>query len=312
MEIAADGAAIRYWDHNRERTLDPGYWMADPAVRQAINRRVSGDPNCWPLDWFQKKYLPVTRDLALSVGCGIGALERAAARLRIARRIVGVDGSPASLEMAQELAAREGHSNIEYRAGNFNDLVLPAGAFDVIFFHASMHHVGNLEGLFEQIARSLRPGGLLYIDEYIGPSRHEWNADALDFADALYRMLPRLWRRRDRLVYPIEPDDPSEAIRSAEIPAFLRSSMEVLEQRSYGGHLLSLILPELDPATMSPEQWRGIIDRLIAAEERDLRLSDRVSYYAVFVARSPNRPPVPAVRTALRSLARAVGRRLIG
>jgi SAM-dependent methyltransferase len=230
----------------------------------------------------------------------------------MARRIVGIDGSPASLEMARELAAREGHRNIEYRSGNFNDLELPEEAFDLIFFHAAMHHVGNLEGLFEQIARSLRPDGLLYLDEYIGPSRHEWNPETIEFADALYRLFPRLWRKRDRLAYPIEPDDPSEAVRSSEIPAFLRSSMEVLEEHPYGGHLLSLILPELDPAALSPERWREIVERLVAAEERDLRFSARASYYGVFVARPSGRAPAPAIRVAVRSLARAVGRRLCG
>src|ERR1700716_4116665 len=69
-------AARRFWDEGAPGEPENHYWGAQPLVQRAINRRVTGDPNVWPMDWFARRYTPVPAPLVLSVGCGSGILER--------------------------------------------------------------------------------------------------------------------------------------------------------------------------------------------------------------------------------------------
>jgi len=157
---------------------------------------------------------------------------------------------------------------------------LPRAAFDVVFFHQSLHHVVSLEALFAEVMLSLRPGGLLYLDEYIGPSRFDWNDERLAPHRAVYAGLPAEVRATERLQLPIQQDDPSEAVRSSEILPLLKVGFEIEEYRPYGGNILSVLYPELNKEHLTAT----VTDALIAAD-RDLVLRTGESYYAVIVAR---------------------------
>ena len=43
--------SVGWWD-DAERHETERFWMAHPAVRARINRRVSGDPGVWPTTWL--------------------------------------------------------------------------------------------------------------------------------------------------------------------------------------------------------------------------------------------------------------------
>src|SRR5450631_3103870 len=69
-------AARRFWDEGAPGEPENHYWGAQPLVRRAINRRVTGDPNQWPVEWFARRYAREPLERGLSVGCGPGLLER--------------------------------------------------------------------------------------------------------------------------------------------------------------------------------------------------------------------------------------------
>jgi len=73
---AEASAAREFWDAGAPGEPEDRYWGSQPLVRRAINRRVTGDPNRWPMEWFAAKYAPAPLPLGLSVGCGTGLLER--------------------------------------------------------------------------------------------------------------------------------------------------------------------------------------------------------------------------------------------
>src|ERR1022692_2740344 len=86
-------ASRRFWDEHHAISEDPLFWMANPSCRAAINRRVTGDPNVWPLDGFARDTAGRTFRRALSLGCGMGSLERAVRRSGLCERITGIDFS---------------------------------------------------------------------------------------------------------------------------------------------------------------------------------------------------------------------------
>lgn len=256
-------------------------WMSLPAVRMYINRAVGGDEPRWPIDWFQWWLGERRFDRALSIGCGAGALERDLIGRNLCRTVDAFDASVTSLHVARDEARKEGFGDrIRYFGADFNTVPLPRRHYDIVFFHQSAHHVLRLERLFSQILDALKPDGLLYLDEYLGPSRVDWSERLIEPQRELFAAIPPALRSSENLPLPIQPDDPTEAVRSSEIEQRLGIGFDVVARRPYGGSLLSVILPNvrldrLDEGTLS----------LLIGCERALLAAGMSSFYAVIVAR---------------------------
>ena len=263
-------------------------WMTHPRVRQIINAAVAGSPQAWPLDWFATWLEGRTFQRGLSIGCGAGVLERDLIARNLCGEIDGFDGSARSIHIAKEEASNAGYADrIHYSIGNFNEPRLSRGTYDIVFAHQALHHVAKLEKLFRGVLRALRPDGLFYLDEYIGPSREQWNATSFAHHRALFDLIPERFRRVSVLPLPIEVHDPSEAIRSDEILRELQAGFEILERRDYGGNLLGPIFPYVDWTSEGSDE---VVDSLITAEQ-ELLSAGHPSFYAVIVAR-PKRSAV--------------------
>ena len=281
---AGESDAERYWSHAFEhggvRT-----WMSEERCRLNINEMITGSANEWPMEWFQRVFSPDPTSIGLSLGCGDGALERDVRTKGVCRQITGIDLSRRALELAAATALEAGLDGVFYERGDFNNLDLEADRFDIVFFHQAMHHVANLEGCLEQIRKTLKPRGLFYVDEYVGPSRDQWTDALLESANEVYRGLPKNLRRSRRVPFPIEEDDPSEAVRSSEIVPLVEAGFEIIDKRDYGGNLLSLIHPLLRWDTMDEDTHRNYLDLLIE-EERSLLAAGTPSYYTVVIAKN--------------------------
>lgn len=282
--------AAAFWDRE---VVAPTHtsWMAHPDVRRHMNELVSGNPDYWPMDWFVAQYRDVSFDRALSIGCGTGALERDLIGRGLCRQVDAFDGSQVSIEIAAAEAQKAGIGDrVNYFVADFNEPRLPANTYDAVFFHQSAHHVAKLEKLFRAVLRTLKPDGIVYFDEFVGPSRTEWNDELLGPARAVYRVLPREHRQGDDVPLPIQDDDPSEAIRSSEILPQLRIGFEIDALRGYGGNILSVLFPLL----RAPSD--ELVRQLIEAEREVLRAGEP-SFYALIVAR-PKRGVAAIVASA--------------
>jgi SAM-dependent methyltransferase len=302
LDPPADAVA-RFWDENREKSRDPAYWMAHALCRQAINRRVSGNINEWPLDWFRRVHVARPFERGVSWGCGLGAFERAAIRTGIAGAVDAFDISPKSLADARREAEREGVEGIEYRLGDFDAPYLETGRYDIAFFHASLHHVKRLERLFGRLWLGLRPDGAVYVDEYVGPSRNEWTEGRLATAQELLDAAPADAKLDPRIALPIEPNDPSEAIRSGEIVSFLRQYLDLIEWRPYGGQLAALIFPNLARDWVESPEGLFWVARLLELEDEQLRRDPASTFYLVAYGRLREEPGVVPLSGRLRRAA---------
>ncbi len=256
-------------------------WAAEPAVRRAINRRITGSADAWPVEWFART-VPRPFPRGLSLGCGDGALERDLLSKGLCTTLLGLDISPRALELAREQALAEGWSEVQYARADLDQLRLEPESFEAVFVHQALHHVRELETCLRQVRHALTPGGIFYLDEYVGPSRHEWRRELLAAAEDAYRQLPRRVRRRRRLQLPVDWRDPSEAVRSAEIVPLVAELFDVRERRDYGGNLFAVVYPHLRLETLEPGARAEIIERLIALED-ELLAAGSGSYYTVMV-----------------------------
>ncbi|HEX2060805.1 MAG TPA: class I SAM-dependent methyltransferase [Thermoanaerobaculia bacterium] len=278
---ANDQAAARFWDREAvAQTLKT--WMAHPAIQAYINIAFSGSPSIGKFETFLAFLHGRTFARGLSVGCGTGGLERALLAHGVCEQIDAFDGSPESLRIAREEAAKAGAADrVHYFAADFNEPRLPPAAYDIVFVNQAMHHVAKLEKLYRAILRTLKPDGLLYLDEYIGPSRHDWTDDNFARHRAVYDALPTRVRLEPVLPFPIQVDDPSEAIRSSEIIAKLQVGFDVIARVDYGGTLLAPLYPFIEPED-------AVVERLIEIEREWLR-NGAPSYYTTLVAK-PKEP----------------------
>jgi SAM-dependent methyltransferase len=281
--ILRNRLAARFWS----RTHASGglrTWMAEPCVRAYVNKSVSGSPSVWPMEWLADVLEDAPLPSCISLGCGEGALERDLRTKSIVTSALGIDLSESILDIAREKAERDRLSNIDYRVGDMNRLDLPLATFVGAFFHHSLHHVADLESCLGAVHDSLVPGGLLYLDEYLGPSRREWRKPMLGRAQEVFAALPASVKRARRLRLPIDWRDPSEALRSSEILGVVRSLFEVTTIRPYGGNLLAVIYPYLDLTGVSQPERTSLLEGIIDAE-RSLLRGGAGSFCAVVVAR---------------------------
>lgn len=267
-----------FWDHEHS-AAEFRSWMEHPLIRSAINRRIGGDREMWPFDWLAEQAASKTFTRALSIGCGTGALERDLVRRGICQSVDALDVSIQSVADANRTAEREGFGGaIRYFVGDFNKLSLPRSRYDLILFHQSLHHVSELERLLSTVMQSLTANGLLFLDEYLGPSRTTWSPRLFSHVRFTYDRLPRSVRTHEKLPLPIHPFDPSEAIRSDEIISRVAVGFETIEERPYGGNLLAPIYPALE--TITDDLVSGLIE-----EEEAWLAEHHDSHYRIVLAR---------------------------
>ncbi len=282
------------------------HWLEHAAVQKRINTMVSGSTDLDRFQYFIHKYFPGKKPVqrVLTLGCGIGELERGLAQIGFASEYEAVDIAEGAISKAIQAAKEQNFAQIKYRVGDLNRLVLQADHYDVIFGVSSIHHVFSLESLFQEVRVGLKPGGYFFLDEYIGASQYQWPDEQVDAINRTLELLPAELRRsitrraelKSSVARPtieaMNEGDPSEAIRSAEIVPLLKKYFELLELRGYGGGLLQMLLDDItgnfregDP---SAEAW---LLRLFEIED-ELTTTGRLRHdFAVLIARKPTRKP---------------------
>ena len=280
---------------------DIQHWLQHPLVQERINFKISGAPRMNRFEYFLNRYLqnrmPVER--ALTLGSGVGELERGLCQYGFALSHEGVDLSDQSVRVAIERAAAEGLGHLSYRTADLNNVALDAGAYDVIFGISSVHHTENLEHLFQQVRQALKPNGYFFLDEFIGPSRFQWTDAQLRVINDELQRLPKDLRRlisdrtkfknavRRKSVGEIIAADPSEAVRSGEIVPLLSQYFSVLEVKGYGGAILHELL--YDTAGNFREENAGSLEHLcrLFEVEDELTASGKLAHdFAVIIART--------------------------
>jgi len=247
----------------------------------------------WPQLWLKSRpdlaYKPL--DHGLSIGCGEGHFERSLRNLEVVRHLDAYDVASILISRAKGLAKQEGIRGIRFRAADVEALPLPRQRYDFAAFSHSLHHIADPDALLAKIEQALKPGAILYVDDYVGPSRHEWLDDGraddeLRYAREEFASLPeeiKLWP----LNPPLDLSDPSEMIRSDRIVAAIESRFEIIRYAPYWGNFLFPILCAVDGTMLAPGRpHHDLINRWIAREE-ELVATDAYSkpLFAFFVCR---------------------------
>jgi SAM-dependent methyltransferase len=299
----SDDHAFSVWGDRaaeRQNAARPIVAWTDSAVilRHYVHPTISGSQDGNWLDWAARRYFRTPADLTLSIGSGDGGLERHGLAAGLARRFEAFDASAGAIELARRLA-QEHHidDRVEYFVADLNEHCFAGGRFDAAFASMAVHHIRNLEHLFAEVRRGLKPGALFIMNEYVGPNQFQWTDRQLRLADDILMRIPERYRRsllsgyvrvrNNRLTLDhMNAVDPTEAIRSSEIIPLLRASFDVIEQIDYGGTLLNLALEEITGNFAETPEDLAVLQRLFDAERDYLRQGVIPSDFSVLVARN--------------------------
>jgi len=88
----------------------------------------------------------------------------------LARRVVGVDLTPAMLPVASRLAQERGLTNVEFVEGDAERLPAADETFDRVVCRIALHHFPDPAQAVREMARVLKPGGrVAFVDNIVPP-----------------------------------------------------------------------------------------------------------------------------------------------
>lgn len=171
---------------------------------------------------------------ALDLACGTGSLTRdLAKKVGPGGHVLGVDFSPKMLVQAESRP----QPNIEYRLGDATNLdgVSP-GSFDAATIAYGARNIPNLEALFGQMSRSVRPGGTVVCLEI---SRPTGRISSTFYGIWFDKIVPWLGSRvsGDAWAYSYLPESVREFVAPVELADIMRRNdlQNVTWQKLAGG-----------------------------------------------------------------------------
>jgi 2-polyprenyl-3-methyl-5-hydroxy-6-metoxy-1,4-benzoquinol methylase len=227
----------------------------------------------------------LTFETGLTLGCGAGRLERHLLVSKVCRSFHGIDISENAIKEAKTTAERDSLP-ITYEVADLNFVSLPKFNYDLVVAQTSLHHVLFLEHVAEQVWQTLKPGGYLWIHDFIGETQGQYDPKRLEIINRLLSILPEKLRKNHinkQVVTKIETPQPGklgspfEKIRSEEIVGIF-ARWFTIEWRNEFNAFLHLVAP---PGTRigfnENEDTRALYETLVLLDE-------------LFIARSIVRP----------------------
>ena len=190
-----------------------------------------------------------------------------------------LDMNPHMLERGREMAAREGVAeHIAPLIGDFNHW-RATRRYAGVMANQSLHHVVELEALFDEIKRALEPRAYFVTSDMIGRNGHQRWPEALEEVQRVWRELPERYRynhqtKQHEALYGNwdYSKECFEGIRAQDIVPLLLERFDFHLFIGFG-NVLDVFLERGFGPNYDPErEWdRDFIDRLHAFDEEGLK-----------------------------------------
>lgn len=277
------------------------YW-SNRYLRPKLEFFGAGGPDDYFADQLQRALADAPDRPArfISIGAGNGDTEVRVATILKDR---GVDDfilecleiTDEMRDRCRELAAGAGVEHLVQSIwGDFNSWV-PDRVYDGVLANQSLHHVVNLEGLFDAVAASLRPSGRFVTSDMIGRNGHQRWPEALAIVQQFWTELPDAYRynrqlRRHEEVF--QDWDCSaegfEGIRAQDVLALLVQRFDFEDFLAFGNVIDPFIDrgfgPHFDAESTSD---RDFIDRVHASDEAAIEAGTLTPTHLIATMRLP-------------------------
>ncbi len=241
-----------------EDDLPSSNWWQVDAVRQRWNELITGSKTTIYPDYVVEKWLSNKSNLKmLSIGCGTGQREIEFASHPCFSKIDAFDIAQKAIDDANKTVLEKGLKNCNFFVGDVYKDQWPNEAYDVVLFHSSLHHFKNINGLLQKVKNTLKPNGFVIINEYVGSNRFQFTPSRKQFVNKQYKTIIPVDLKTRKNTTAIKHNvyfpgylrmvisDPSEAVESETILPLMQANFTLLEQKKYGGNLLTFILKDI-------------------------------------------------------------------
>jgi ubiquinone/menaquinone biosynthesis C-methylase UbiE len=149
------------------------------------------------IDWMKSHLGADSKIKILDLGCGPGSMISFLRQFKNAE-IYGVDISPAFVEIA-----RKKHPDIDFRVGDAEVLPYSSGTFDAVLCSGMLHHIPDLDQVFSEVRRVLKPNGFMFARE---PNEDNFAAryPQVSFAHLVLKHLIHIAKRQPAVIEPEE------------------------------------------------------------------------------------------------------------
>ena len=248
------------WDNSTEQYRKDDfkiYWELLAAVEKYQMKYMTGDEN---LHYFSNAFNYVKENVGdrnlkgLFLGCmeGNPGPEMTLMETGCFSKIEVMDIAEGLLKKQRILASERGVKGIEYIKQNFNKFILEKKEYDVIWGIGTIHHIENLEHLFNQVQNALKDKGVFILREYIGPNRFQFSELQLSIINDILSILPDKYKiqvdgklkrivERPNVIELIK-HDPTESVRSEDIIPLMKEKFEIIKLVYTGGTILHPLL----------------------------------------------------------------------
>ena len=141
-----------------------------------------------------------------------------------------LDSSAERLDYARARIPDELRQKVQFERGDPFEYA-PAQPLALIVANSVLHRFADPAALVSRMADWLAPGGMVYVDEFVGPDRFQWTDAQLEIVNQLLACLPEELRLdlagepgvvKTEIGRPdlerFSRDHPSEAVASSRIP----------------------------------------------------------------------------------------------
>lgn len=227
--------------------LQVAFWQS-PVARAAINRRITGDPELGPETYFARRHGPsIVAPHAVSLRASDAKLEIALVEAGSCERVTGLDDEQGRVDLAAGRVPEPLRDRVGFQLGTL-DRWEPPEPLGAAVCRSFLHRRQDLEDVLDRLATILAPGGLLFVEDFVGPAHFQWTDAQLEVINRLLARLPRELLRdlsagdgrqkgkveRPNLAKKLAANS-NEAVRSDEILPELDARFERVEFCPYGG-----------------------------------------------------------------------------
>ncbi len=280
---------------NETHILAANWWIV-PAVRERWNRLTTGNPAVDYETYLCHKLFRKSENLKiLSLGSGVASHELKIASLRPDWEIHCYDFSGKLLETARRKAEKEQIKNISFHEEDVLKYQFPEETYDMVFFHASLHHFKDVNSIINQLVlKTLKPGGHLVINEYVGKNRMQYSSEQIKEINKGLALIPRKYRNilgtglyKNRYygsgILRMYIADPSECVDSESILPAIHSKFTTVIERPYGGNILMSCLKDIAHHFLETDPERlKILEELMALEDDWLKSNQSDFVFGVY------------------------------
>lgn len=234
--------AAAHWNkiHGLGRFNSKVRWWQCPTIIRHVNRRICGQPldgiTSGDIALLKARYPGRKFENAVSIGCGNGNKELELVKSGLVSHFDLFEISSVRIEQGRALASKAGLEDaMTFRQVAVDLTGQPSSpSYDLVYWNNALHHMLDVTQAGIWSKQQLKPGGVVYINDFIGPNWMEWTPEMLRIASTVRSGLPARMLRHPRIPWRKLPSklpkvdveqaiaiDPTECADSERIlPAF--------------------------------------------------------------------------------------------